>query len=795
MRPTATSRACRAGLMLGLLAAMKLLHAQEAIRLAEDQQVSAQGDVEFSFDLSEIPADEQVRLCLAARIEWGGLGGSTVAMVIHVNGEGVVGRHLINKPLVYSMRNDDELQWGAEAGSWYRLIYSPDFSDRVSTDEDYEYGVPDTDPYRFVWDITSLVRAGTNSVKVGTVQGMALSLRLRDVTVETGAPLPPLPEVERPGQPTAPADPNGRLPVYVPKGPAQEPTSISVSSCGDIRFDAGGREFRVRSRTSLPQGQWSDGGRASATWRRLARDRSVTAKWVEADYSVRRQVTLHPDRIAVADTIRNTSEALLGVIHEVRLQLPGQPDGAYLCGRPVKRMRQRSSPSHPTAMAQFGNLVVGLVAEDDIFRVHSKAFVEDKAVALSDPQLAIRPGKARTLEWSVYADPKGDYWDFVNAIRRNWGSNVTLRGPSRWVHPGGVPTAAESARPWLGRIGMVVLCNPMFGTEEERAQGITIQHGTALLLCDGWCELAGNVVSALKEADPAVETFIYTHQNLCTEPGHEGKYRDSLALDTAGAAVRTVYTPSPSLFLPTLDNSYGRALTEVSQLIAEGLDANVYIDEITASNVPAFGAYGDTWDGCTVVIDPVSHAVTGKVSSAILLMQPWRAAQMEYLKSRGKTVIANGPHYTRTMSGWGLQCFVESAPEDNAVVGAHLSHPLCLTDYSNPDPRTQCDIARRLLDRAGISFACFSIEAPMFPITPIELRAGVVIGEERILTNRSGRFGWGDDSSADVYVLDGQGERVAAPDVTEVRKGNAVFTELRMPANHLAVLVRQPHER
>ena len=104
---------------------------------------------------------------------------------------------------------------------------------------------------------------------------------------------------------------------------------------------------------------------------------------------------------------------------------------------------------------------------------------------------------------------------------------------------------------------------------------------------------------------------------------------------------------------------------------------------------------------------------------------------MAYLRSKGKTVIANGPHYTRTMSGWGLQCFVESAPEDNAVVGAHLSHPLCLTDYSNPDPRTQCDIARRLLDRAGISFAAFAIEAPMFPITPIELRAGVVIGEER----------------------------------------------------------------
>ncbi len=256
-------------------------------------------------------------------------------------------------------------------------------------------------------------------------------------------------------------------------------------------------------------------------------------------------MTLHSDHIAVADTIRNTSEALLGVIHEVRLQLPRQPESAFLCGHRVKRMKQRSSPAHPTAMAQFGNLAVGLVAEDDVFRVHSKAFVEDRAVALSDPQLAILPGKAHTLEWSIYTVPKGDYWDFVNAIRRNWGSNTTLRGPSRWVHPGGVPTAAEPARQWLGGVEMVVLCNPTFGTEEERAQGITLQHGTALPLCKGWCELASKVVSALDEADAEVETFIYTHQNLCTEPGHEGKYPDSRAWTPRARLPRPSTSPRP----------------------------------------------------------------------------------------------------------------------------------------------------------------------------------------------------------------------------------------------------------
>jgi len=338
---------------------------------------------------------------------------------------------------------------------------------------------------------------------------------------------------------------------------------------------------------------------------------------------------------------------------------------------------------------------------------------------------------------------------------------------------------------------MVVLCNPIFGTEEERKQGITIQHGTALSQCHGWCEQAAGAVRVLKEAAPEVEAFVYTHQNLCTEPGHEQKYQDSRAVDLMGNRVKTVYVPSPSLFLPTLGDSYGKALMGVQRDIVERLDANVYIDEITANNVPAFGVYEDVWDGCTVAIDPVSHAVTGKCSSAILLMQPWRSALMEYLKANGKTVIANGPHYTRTMLGWPVQHFVESGPGDTIAIGAHLSHPLCLTHYSGPPTLARYHAARKLLDRAGILFVPFAADAPVFPITPIELRAGVVIGEERILTNRSGRFGWGDDSSADEHVFDDQGQRVADPEARQVRRGGMVMTELRLPADHMAILVRR----
>ncbi len=776
------------GLVAGVLEAAP---APATLRLADDRQVPAQADTAFGFELAAVPQGRQVRLCLDARIEWGGLGGSTGAMSVTINDQGLAGRHLINKPLIFSMRNDEELAWGAETGHGYRLMYAPDFSDLIKTDEAYEYGIPDTDPFRFVWDITSYVHPGSNSVKVASVPGISFSLRLRDVTVEVGEPLPPLVEPTPPGQPVAAPVASGPLPVYVLRQPAEIPAAIEVSTSGRLRLRLGQREFTLRSRTSLPQGAWCEGANAEDAWSTLTRGKTATVAWTTAGYAVGRQVTLHPDHIAVVDTLRNTGDALLGVIHEVRLELPEKPERAFLAGHVVKRLKQRSSPSHPSALAEFGDLAIALVAEDDVFRVHSKAAVEDGALLLADPQLGIAPGQEQRLAWSVYAVPDGDYWDVVNAIRRNWGSNVTLRGPSKWVHPAGVPTESDPIGQWRQGATMVVLCNPMFGTEEEKAKGITIQHGTALPLCTAWCELAANTARGLQRATPRVEAFIYTHQNLCTEPGHERKYPDSRAVDTTGKVATTVYSPSPSLFVPTLEDSYGKAMMGVYALIAERLDANVYIDEITASNVPGYGTYEGAWDGCTAIVDPASHATMGKRSSAILLMQPWRATLLAYLTSKDKAVLANGPHYTRTMLSWPVQCFVESEPEDNVVIGAHLGHPLCIAQPYNPDALARYRAARRLLDRAGIQFVTFAADISLFPITPVELRAGVIIGAERILTNRSGCFGWGDASSADVYVYDSQAKRVATPDAKEVRQAGTVMTELRLPPDHLAILVRR----
>ena len=67
----------------------------------------------------------------------------------------------------------------------------------------------------------------------------------------------------------------------------------------------------------------------------------------------------------------------------------------------------------------------------------------------------------------------------------------------------------------------------------------------------------------------------------------------------------------------------------------------------------------------------------------------------------------------------------------------------------------------------------------------------MILGEERIVTNRSGRFRWPDSSAAAVYVYDADAELVVRPLVAEVDVDGERFTELRMPSDHLAILVRR----
>jgi hypothetical protein len=180
-------------------------------------------------------------------------------------------------------------------------------------------------------------------------------------------------------------------------------------------------------------------------------------------------------------------------------------------------------------------------------------------------------------------------------------------------------------------------------------------------------------------------------------------------------------------------------------------------------------------------------------------MQPLQLEIVKYLRDRGKFLMANTQPATRTMMRQKIVRFVETGSY-SAVIGAHLGCPLGLGNHDTE--KTQADSARQvreILKHGGVYYgwqyerepAPWNFTEVMFPITPVELREGVVLGEERIHTARSGRFGWPDGAAADMYVVDGQGARVTAPDVKEVAEDGRRLYEIRMPGDHFAILVKR----
>ncbi len=170
-----------------------------------------------------------------------------------------------------------------------------------------------------------------------------------------------------------------------------------------------------------------------------------------------------------------------------------------------------------------------------------------------------------------------------------------------------------------------------------------------------------------------------------------------------------------------------------------------------------------------------------------LLMQPWYEEMVQFLNSRGKMLFANTTPPTRTIMNWRFQHFTEDIGS-SGVISTHLSTPLAWA-YRRGEAGFRH--LMESLDYGGIAFTRGGDWSDhMFPITPVELGPGYIIAEERILTNRSGKFGWGDDSTAKVYMYDGSGDPVMEPGVNTIREGAKVFTEIRMPGDHFAILVR-----
>lgn len=757
----------------------------EPLVLLREARIEAGSSCEATFEWPEAPAGQQVRLSLKARLDWPAFAGHNPFLGVQVNGHAVEPEQLVSKPLEFTMNDGSDASWWGQ-GLW-RLLYSPAFGERFEADPP-AYMVADADPYLFVWNITPYARPGTNAVTLHHPKLLVqpTTVVVADVCVEVGLP-PPDPSNDKAGA-------DAPLRTYVESGPRPVDMQVRLGADGALKVAVSGvgRAVILTTRISEPEGRWA--ATPEGNWTRATREASGSARWEGAEYRVEREVSVRADHVHIADTITNTSERLIGVMVEHRLELAGhaQP-GRLLCGRRVYKARQTTpSPANPTALACWPELAVGLIAEDDIFRVHHESFSIPDAIGIADRKLGLAPGATHVLEWSVYPVPQGDYWDFINAVRRNWGSNFTIPGPSLIEPQPDGKQSAEGYGAWARKRGLAFA----IAGQQAFADGY-LAEGTAIPLATEWNAGFREWRSKLQQAAPECQALVYLHSQISTEPDAQAKYADCRVLDAGGKQLVSPYHYPVYLFLPRPDNAYGRALSETVRFILDDLPSDGIYNDCFTHDSAAY-AWGLPWDGCTVEIDPTTHEVGKPYSSVVLLQQPWKVELARMVRERGKLLVGNGPPFTRTLQ----QLHVPTFTETNSfafLVDTHLSAPWGLGTHSaEQEDRTRVHMARRMLDHGGVysvyTWADEPTGAPFvrdfFPVTPRELRPGVVLAEERVLTNRSGRFGWPDGGRAEVHVYGADGRRVPEPDASEVEENGRRLTEVHVPPQGLAVLIR-----
>lgn len=788
----------------GLLAACLCLPARaEELRLLKQEQRIAPGQT-AAFEFGNVPQrDTTVLLRVTARLHSARPSGSMYFLKMDLNGREIQPARsrrvmrLANRPLEAPVATNAPAPWFGNHA--WRLLYSPSF--------DYRPPYFSDDPYTFVLDVTDLTNpaaenrlAITNTAdklhKARTAPEGELVLRVLSVTVRPGA------------SPTMAAA-SSIAPVINTGQPAAGPARYvgRLTPGGGLAVKVGAREWQLSSAFSFPNAGFNrlipgaDADRSGELgWKPTIVQQGQLAA-AGAHYRLARTVRFGPVKIDVADELTNLDrQRPLGLLVRHEISLAGLADPAVrLAGNPDPAVSDYYSPANPSVHVSLPDKGLGLLAEDDVFRNQARLYctAEPPAAGLRTEMLRLGPGESYTLRWSIWPVAGPDYFDFVNLVRADWGSNFTAPGAWTFFHPdsilGQTPEQIREKFRCLG-IRFACYCGGWVDPKHDRKR---IGFGTGVL-DDYWADFRARLRQAaakIRQACPEVKVLVYYDtQRDTAETGHE-RFRDSWLVDPTGQPLSTEWGGAYSLtwsMVATLQNSFGRAMLEAvdryrGEIGADGL----YWDEMEEVAYGAPLVTYDMADGHSCLLHAKNFTIQREIGITTLLGESHRLAVIERARRNQGAVMGNGPACTRAMLATGVPRMVEIQHNDYWCYEGNLGMPLgymsSRTDFGN---------VIRALQMACLPVGTrydypHEISRYLFPFTPIELHAGYLLGRERIITLHSGNYGWPGQScrvAVRYFNRDGKLARTESPPAPQAR------TPVKVGPGEAVVIERLPSE-
>jgi len=716
----------------------------------------------LKFDAPAVPEGRIGVLVFKARLDAKRVAGHTPALKLALNGAALNGSRLVNKPARVPARSGDV--YSVYAGDVLRVFYAPDYT---SADQDQHYGllngVPACD---FQMDVTDQLKVGANELTVmyGTDK-VDNPLHLADLGLEMRYPPPPE-AVKRPA-------PTGPLEVYQPSPKHQVDYQLETLADNQLKLTVAGQSFTIASRFSTPAPGWATGGNDF--------------------FDYQRKVDQRPESVVITETFHNRTTADLGIMQRHEVATEAEPKSWYLAGRPILAGRGNAGePANPTSFYATDSAGLGLLPLSDAMRLHTLNWLAGQTIGLGDNQLVLPAGGSAVVQWAILPTSEPSYWPFINAARRLMDVNFLLDGGFCFFRASPTLTATwsdEQTQRFMDFKDAKYVCASIPSVNGIVTQGTPFQDVDHTIYREQFARR--------KRLKPDIVTMVYFHCFLDVSPDGPEKFADARTLKPDGSQAdygKDAY----KLYFPRDDNSYGPAIARNVDVILDDIGADgVYWDEHEYS---AFlYHYGEPWDGLSGDIDPTTMKVVRRKSAVPLITEDWRVKMAKSIQARG-ALIGNGCPRTKRMMDLRFPCFVETGSISNCT-RAQLWSPIALGDHLTE--RSELDAYRVML--AALNYGCVyhwyndmtvipthpTLTRYMFPITPVELHEGYLIGEDRIITNRSGLFGFGDTSQHEVHVFNDQGVEVpgfAAPLIT---KDGQTFSELRLAEDWSAAILRR----
>jgi concanavalin A-like lectin/glucanase superfamily protein len=636
------------------------------------------------------------------------------------------------------------------------------------------------------------------------------------VTEEKSIFLHPRPaaKLPSPGEKLVPALPSPHPPIQY---------DFSLAPGGGFSVKINDVDYPVESSYSFPHGgnnrltvEESPKRDGESVWKpdcRRLDDKNYQVSARGMFYSIDRRISLKPNHILIQDTFTNNSDEVVGIILDNRIDTRAQPAAMI------------HLPKNYTIFIAADDHGLGIVGLDDVYQLQQETRATQGIASMATDKFGLDRNASYTVEWAVYPTASGDYFDFINALRKVERLNRTVDGAFGLIGDGeGLTTAADRrlpADPKAVRAKGMKYVSYFYLIAPEDDPGMSLE-GFEFTEYPKESALLKQVIAESHRLNPGLKVMFHIAHGLYATKQSERLFADSRVIDAAGNQV--MYGPDSAdyycryfsrqcfdagqrwwIFYPTMENSFGKAMLDAIDTMLDEIGASaMYADGFVSGY--AGGHTYNTWDGQSVEIDSKTKTVIRKMGNVTLLALPVLKAACRKVAARGGVVITNGQAGPRSL--WREHYFTTcetSGGDQFPISRLHLGPTV--TAFGDP---TRIHNRRDLyhdflakLDWGALYFYYgdrnFSVEEEMiirhcYPFTLDELHSGWIKGNERMITKIPGVYGWHADWRLhQVHRSDARGMLVPNADFSTA-DGNGVRTELHLEEYESAVVEKIPVE-